>query len=61
MKGDFDWVVLELGTSVKGEIERLAEITQPQVSAITCIQPAHLEGLLSIEGVLEEKTSLEEN
>jgi UDP-N-acetylmuramoyl-tripeptide--D-alanyl-D-alanine ligase len=58
MKGDFDWVVLELGTSVKGEIERLAEITQPQVSAITCIQPAHLEGLLSIEGVLEEKTSL---
>ncbi|MEZ0344081.1 MAG: UDP-N-acetylmuramoyl-tripeptide--D-alanyl-D-alanine ligase [Caldimicrobium sp.] len=53
-----DWVVLELGTNQKGEIRRLAEIAKPYISLITCIQPAHLEGLSSIEGVLEEKCSL---
>lgn len=58
LKEDFNYVILELGTSLKGEIERLAEITQPQISAITCVQPAHLEGLHSLEGILEEKTSL---
>lgn len=52
------WVILEVGTSEKGEIGRLGEITQPQISLITCIQPAHLEGLGSLEGVLEEKCSL---
>ncbi len=53
-----DWVVLEVGTNQKGEIRRLAEIAKPSISLITCIQPAHLEGLSSIEGVLEEKISL---
>lgn len=58
IKDNPDWVVLELGTNQKGEIGRLAEITKPYISLITCIQPAHLEGLFSIEGILEEKCSL---
>ena len=58
IKEDPDWVILELGTNMKGEIGRLAEIVNPQISLITCIQPAHLEGLQSLEGVLEEKISL---
>ncbi len=53
-----DWVILEIGTSKKGEIRRLTEIAGPVISVITCIYPAHLEGLGSIEGVLEEKVSL---
>ncbi len=58
LKEPVDWVVLELGTNQKGEIARLGEITEPFISALTCIYPAHLEGLGSIEGVLQEKTSL---
>ncbi len=53
-----DWIVLELGTSLPGEIERLAEICAPKISLITCVYPAHLEGLSSLEGVLKEKLSL---
>ncbi|QER41662.1 UDP-N-acetylmuramoyl-tripeptide--D-alanyl-D-alanine ligase [Thermodesulfobacterium sp. TA1] len=53
--------VLELGTNVPGEIARLSEIVFPQVSVITCVYPAHLEGLSSLEGVLEEKVSLFKN
>ncbi|MCS7199352.1 MAG: UDP-N-acetylmuramoyl-tripeptide--D-alanyl-D-alanine ligase [Caldimicrobium sp.] len=52
------WVILEVGTSFKGEIGRLADIVQPQISLITSIYPAHLEGLETLEGVLEEKVSL---
>lgn len=53
-----EWAILELGTNQRGEIARLAEIIQPQVSLITCIYPAHLEGLGSLEGILEEKIAL---
>lgn len=53
-----DWVILEVGTSQRGEIGRLAEIAGPVISVITCIYPAHLDGLGSLEGVLEEKISL---
>ncbi|MCS7150335.1 MAG: UDP-N-acetylmuramoyl-tripeptide--D-alanyl-D-alanine ligase [Caldimicrobium sp.] len=53
-----EWAILEVGTSEKGEIGRLAEIVQPEISLITCIYPAHLEGLGTLEGVLEEKVSL---
>ncbi|MFN3505386.1 MAG: UDP-N-acetylmuramoyl-tripeptide--D-alanyl-D-alanine ligase [Caldimicrobium sp.] len=53
-----DWVVLELGTNAPNEIKKLAEIISPQISLITCVYPAHLEGLGSLEGVLEEKLSL---
>ena len=50
--------VLEVGTSWPGEIERLAQITEPTVGVITNIGPAHLELLGSIEGVAEEKGAL---
>lgn len=53
-----EWVVLELGTNTPGEIGRLGEISKPIISLITSVYPAHLEGLKSIEGVLDEKISL---
>jgi UDP-N-acetylmuramoyl-tripeptide--D-alanyl-D-alanine ligase len=55
---DKDWVILEIATNSPGEIARLTEITNPDLGAITCVYAAHLEGLKSLEGVLEEKTSL---
>lgn len=56
-----DVVVVEIGTSGPGEIARLAAIARPDVAVLTCIAPAHLDGLGSIEGVAREKLSLLEH
>ncbi|HAA83398.1 MAG: UDP-N-acetylmuramoyl-tripeptide--D-alanyl-D-alanine ligase [Thermodesulfobacterium commune] len=61
MKEGTEVGVLELGTNAPGEIARLSEIVFPQVSVITCVYPAHLEGLGSLEGILEEKLSIFKN
>ncbi len=55
---EHEWAVLELGTSMPGEIARLAHICTPEIGVITNIGPAHLEGLGSLEGVLAEKSAL---
>ena len=55
------WAVLELGTNNPGEIARLAEICSPDIGVLTNIGPAHLEGLGSIEGVMQEKGDLLKN
>jgi UDP-N-acetylmuramoyl-tripeptide--D-alanyl-D-alanine ligase len=52
------WAVLELGTNNPGEIARLADICSPDIGVLTNIGPAHLEGLGSIEGVMQEKGDL---
>jgi UDP-N-acetylmuramoyl-tripeptide--D-alanyl-D-alanine ligase len=55
------WAVLELGTNNPGEIARLSEICSPDIGVLTNIGPAHLEGLGSIEGVMQEKGDLLKN
>lgn len=50
--------VVELGTNHPGEIARLAGICRPDIGIITNIGPAHLEGLNSIEGVMNAKGEL---
>ncbi|MFA6142585.1 MAG: UDP-N-acetylmuramoyl-tripeptide--D-alanyl-D-alanine ligase [Candidatus Omnitrophota bacterium] len=50
--------VLELGTNHKGEIERLSEISAPDVAVITNIGASHLEFLNNLDGVCEEKTDI---
>lgn len=52
--------VLELGMNARGEIWRLTEIADPDVGAVTCVGPAHLEGLGSIDGVARAKGELYE-
>jgi UDP-N-acetylmuramoyl-tripeptide--D-alanyl-D-alanine ligase len=56
--GDEEVLILELGTSAKGEIKTLSEACIPDVGIITFIKPAHLKGLGSIQGIIREKTSL---
>ncbi len=55
---DEEIMILELGTNTRGEIESLAEIATPNVGIITFVKPVHLEGLGSLKGVFDEKTSL---
>ena len=55
---DHKWAVLELGMNRPGEIKRLAEICSPDVGVITNIGPAHLEGLGSLDAVMQAKGEL---
>lgn len=45
--------VIEVGMNRPGEIERLTRVVRPDAGVITVVQPEHLEGLGSIEGVAE--------
>jgi UDP-N-acetylmuramoyl-tripeptide--D-alanyl-D-alanine ligase len=50
--------VLELGMNHPGEMTRLARMVDPDAAVITVIQPEHLEGLGSLEGVAEAEGEL---
>ena len=50
--------VVEIGTNAPGEIAQLTGVARPDIGVVTCVAPAHLEGLGSIEGVAREKSSL---
>jgi UDP-N-acetylmuramoyl-tripeptide--D-alanyl-D-alanine ligase len=58
MENDPQVAIFELGTNSFGEIRDLTRIVEPDISAITNVKPAHLEGLKSISGVLNEKLDL---
>ena len=58
LKSSHQWAVLELGMNRPGEIDRLGEICIPDIGVITNIGFAHLEGLGSIEGVMNAKGEL---
>lgn len=58
IEGQPQFCIFELGTNSPGEIEKLARATIPDISIITNVNPSHLLGLGSLDGVLEEKLSL---
>ncbi|MBC15786.1 MAG: UDP-N-acetylmuramoylalanyl-D-glutamate--2,6-diaminopimelate ligase [Desulfovibrio sp.] len=53
-----DWWIMELGISVRGDMEELAPIASPDVAVITNIGHGHLEGLGDMAGVAQAKTAL---
>lgn len=55
---EHDVAVLELGTSMRGEIARLGEIVRPDVAIVLLASAAHTEGLGTVADVADEKASL---
>jgi len=55
---DAEIVVAELGTSLPGEVAILGGIVEPDAAVVTAVSEEHLEGLGSIEGVLDEEVSI---
>lgn len=50
--------VVEVGTSIPGEVDLLRRIVAPDVAIVTSIGEEHLEGLGSLEGVLNEEAAI---
>ncbi|MBI1749181.1 MAG: UDP-N-acetylmuramoyl-tripeptide--D-alanyl-D-alanine ligase [Acidobacteria bacterium] len=61
LEDDHDAAVLELGMSHRGEIERLARITEPEVGVVTLVAPVHLEFFASLDEIALAKRELIEN
>lgn len=55
---DAEVLVVETGTNEPGEIELLGAIVEPDLAVITSIGEEHLEGLGSLEGVLDEEIAI---
>ena len=53
-----DIMIVEMGSNQKGDIAFLCSIAQPNLGLITNIGLSHIEGLKSLQGVLEEKRAL---
>jgi UDP-N-acetylmuramoyl-tripeptide--D-alanyl-D-alanine ligase len=49
--------VVELGTSLPGEVAILREIALPEIVVVTCVAEEHLEGLGDMDGVFREETA----
>jgi UDP-N-acetylmuramoyl-tripeptide--D-alanyl-D-alanine ligase len=58
LKPEHNWAVLEMGMSEPGEIDRLAEIAQPQVGIVLNAFPAHLASMGTVEAVAKAKGEL---
>lgn len=53
-----DVAVVEMGTSIPGEIATLRDIVRPDITVLTSIAEEHLEGLGDLAGVLAEESAL---
>lgn len=58
LDNDIELMVLEMGMSGYGEIDKLADIVRPDVSIITNIGVSHIEKLGSREGILKAKMEI---
>lgn len=55
---DVEAAVIEMGISLRGEMEKLGRVVRPNMAVFMNIADAHLEALQSREGILEEKSML---
>jgi UDP-N-acetylmuramoyl-tripeptide--D-alanyl-D-alanine ligase len=57
LPADADLAVIELGTSLPGEVAILRDIAEPDIAVVTSIAEEHLEGLGDLAGVLREEAA----
>jgi UDP-N-acetylmuramoyl-tripeptide--D-alanyl-D-alanine ligase len=57
MPPEAELAVIELGTSLPGEVEILRDIVEPDIALVTSIAEEHLEGLGDLAGVLKEEAA----
>ncbi len=55
---DTEYVLVEIGTNSLGEIAELSHIVQPDHVIITDVSIGHIEGLKSLDNIVEEKASI---
>ena len=58
LKKDIQIAIIEMGASHVGDIDLLCQIAEPDIALLTNIGTAHIEGFLSLEGVVQAKTEL---
>ena len=60
LQPDAEIAVIELGTSLPGEVAILRDIALPNIAVVTSIAEEHLEGLGDLAGVLREEAAVYE-
>jgi UDP-N-acetylmuramoyl-tripeptide--D-alanyl-D-alanine ligase len=60
MPSEADLAVIELGTSLPGEVAILRDVARPDIAIVTSIAEEHLEGLGDLAGVLREEAAVYE-
>ena len=55
---DTEHLVVEMGTSGKGELSYLSKRVRPERIIITTVAPAHLEGLEDLPGIIAAKAEI---
>ena len=60
MPAEAELAVIELGTSLPGEVAILRDIAEPNIALVTSIAEEHLEGLGDLAGVLREEAAVYE-
>lgn len=58
IKDEHEYLVCEIGTNKKGEIEKLTKLVRPSAGIITKIAPAHIEFFGSLKDIFNEKINL---
>lgn len=63
LKDDYstDYFIVEMGAYVQGEIERICQLTPPQIAIVTALGPQHLERFGTVENIVEAKYELVKN
>ncbi len=58
MTSEHEFALIEMGSSASGEIDSLTKIAEPEIGILTEIGPAHLDGLGTLDQVIQEKGAL---
>ena len=58
LQGDEEYLVLEMGMSMKGHIEKLVQIAPPQIALITYVALVHAENFASIDEIAKAKAEI---